>query len=441
MEHQLPFDIHAEKSLLSAMISSWEDKLMVSNILSSINSTYFYDSNNQFIFKAIWYLNSKSIEVDMITLSDQLKKFWVLDTIWWINYILEVIDFNSTAWNNYEQYIQILKDKYYLRTLKWIADIISTDVVKLKDPFEIIDTIQSKITWLVSTVWNTWTMHISQVLQTRYEELSELIENPDKLKDKVVYTWYLWLDNLLGWLHKWNLCLMAWRPWMWKTSIALNIANNVIKQDKCVVYFSMEMSESELVDRLISLYSWINWFKLRTWKINDKELLDINVAMDKLHKHKLLVDATPSLTPNLLKTKLNKINAETKIDLVIIDYLWLMKEPSEKNKVQEISEISRSLKLFAKEFNIPIIALSQLSRAVETRQDKRPIMSDLRDSWWLEQDADQIVFLYRDEVYDEFTQKPWILETVVRKNRHWSLWIIELWFDKVKQLITNKWKN
>ena len=434
---QLPQDISAEKWILSAMITSWDDKLLVSNIVTSINSWYFYDENNKMIYKALALLNSKSVTIDIITLKDQLEKFWVLETVWGIMWLTELASYEESSWHNYESYIKILKEKYYLRVLQSVSNSISDDIVRIKDPLEIIDWIQSQIVTLLWNVWSTWSMHISQVLQNRYEELSEMVENPELIKEKVIYTWYKGLDNMLWGLHRWNLCLIAARPAIWKSVTVLNIANNVIKDKKNVVLFSMEMSESELIDRMISLYSGINWFKLRTWKLSNEEMVTIQKAMDEMHKHNLIIDTTSMLTPNLLKSKLTKISATSKLDLVIVDYIGLMKEPSEKNKVNEIWEISRSLKLFAKEFNVPIIALSQLSRAVESRQDKRPVMSDLRDSWSLEQDADQIIFLYRDEVYDEFTEKKWIIELLIRKNRHWAIWKVDLNFDKSKQLITN----
>jgi replicative DNA helicase len=377
--------------------------------------------------------------IDLVTIKEQLDKFWVLERIWWMTYLAEITEITPFV-TNYKEYLNIIVEKYKLRILGRIWWEIWLLVDKDESPEFIIGKLEKWINELINTIgWkNSTVKRVHDLFLKRYNELAEMVENPLWIKKRTSYTWWIWLDNLLWWMHWGNLVIIAARPAMWKTATALNICDYNIRKWKNVAFFSLEMSERELSDRMISFYSDVNWFKLRTWEINRLDLDNIAEWIDEVSESNLYVDTDTWINIDSLRLKLINMNMSSKLDLVIVDYLQLMKEPWYKNnRVQEISEISRQLKLLAKEFDVPIIALSQLSRAVENRPDKRPIMSDLRDSWSIEQDADSIIFLYREEAYDEYTERKNIIDFVVRKNRHWAIGEVPLLFNKVKQKITN----
>ena len=227
--------------------------------------------------------------------------------------------------------------------------------------------------------------------------------------------------------------ILAARPSMWKTAFALNIAQNVWYAWKNVAIFSLEMSKEQLTDRMIAAAMEIDSWKLAKWELEDNEFAKIWEAMEKLSDANIYIDDTAGGNLVELKSKCRRLKMESGLDLVVIDYLQLMSNGNSLNRVQEISEISRWIKSLARELNVPIIALSQLSRTVEQRPDKRPIMSDLRESGSIEQDADIVMMLYREEYYDEFTEKKWITDILIRKNRNWPIWHIELMFNKNSQ--------
>lgn len=426
-------DLSAEQSLLWAMMI---DPKIIPEVMSEINSKYFFHTHNEYIYKAICVLSSSNINVDIITVKMQLEKLWKFEEIWGIMYLTELTDIVPTSWN-WDSYMNILKDKYYLRSIMNIGYKIQDDVTKDIDPMEILNMMQEEIKNTLSTVVKVWNKTLAELLYQRYEELAEILDQWPDYIDNSIKTWYKFLDALLGWLKWWNLFIIAARPWMWKTTLALNISDYCVKEKKRVAFFSLEMSEQEITDRIISLYSDVNAFRLRVWKITADDLNEIALAHERISDLKLEIDATPVLTPATLRSKLLRMTMHAPIDLIVVDYLQLMKEPWVQNRVQEVSEISRQLKLLAKEFDVPMIALSQLSRALETRPCKIPQMSDLRESGSIEQDADQIAFLYREEYYDEFSDKKWIVEIHLKKNRHWSIWKIDLYFDKSKQRMLN----
>lgn len=432
------YDITSEQSLLWSILI---DKDIIPDVLSKITSDYFYDDWSKYIFKSIAFLYSQSIDVDLITVKAQLDKFNILDSVWGITALMELTEIVPTS-TNYASYMKIVIENYRYRQLKNLSYIINDNVSKNLDPLEIVSELEK---WVREFMWiqsNDDIKQIWELLMNRYDELAEMIENP--LDNKSVQTWYPALDQMM-WGLKWgNLILLWWRPWSFKTWFWLNVANNNIQKGKRVIFFSLEMSEREIVDRFISIYTEVNSFMLRTWKVKEDDLDNIAEWIEWLHDKKLLVDASANMTPQLMKSRISRVTMTEPVDLIVVDYLWLMKEPSVKqNKTQEISEISRQLKLIAKEFNVPILALNQLSRAVETRADKHPIMSDLRDSWSLEQDADSVLMLYRDKYYDEFTTKPNSLEVWLVKNRHGATGNVELHVNLNKQLVSNmnsEWK-
>ncbi len=429
--------IEAERWLLWAMLADIE---IIPEVISTISSDYFYSNENKYIYKAIALLNHNNKPIDLIMLKDQLEKLKVLEQIWWLTYLMEINDLCFSI--NRKDYLDVVVEKYKLRLLwrmSWeIAQLVDRD----EKPEDILWAIEK---WVNNLLWeksNNSINKIHDLFLKRYDELAEIIENPLWYNRRSIYTWWNWLDNLLWWMHWWNLIIIAARPAMWKTATALNICDYNIRKWKSVAFFSLELSDIEISDRLISFYSNVNWFKLRTWEINTSDLNNIAEWIDEVSESNFYVDTDTSISMNKLRLKIMNMSIKWKLDLVVVDYLQLIKEPWFKgNKVQEVSEISRQLKLISKEFDVPVIALSQLSRAVENRPNKKPVMSDLRESWSIEQDADSIVFLYREEVYDEFTEKKNQIDFIVRKNRHWAIWEIPLYFNKIKQKIYNMDKN
>jgi replicative DNA helicase len=235
--------------------------------------------------------------------------------------------------------------------------------------------------------------------------------------------------------------VLAARPSMWKTAFALNIAQNIWFKWRSIAIFSLEMSKEQLTDRMIASAMWIDAWKLSKWELEDEEFAKIWEAMEKLWKANIYMDDSAWWNLVDLKSKARRLSIESWLDLIIIDYLQLMTSWNSFNRVQEVSEISRWIKSLARELNVPVLALSQLSRAVESRPDKRPVLSDLRESWSIEQDADIVMMLYREDYYDEFTEKKWIAEIFIRKNRNGPTWNMELTFNKKNQKFFEIEKN
>jgi len=270
-------------------------------------------------------------------------------------------------------------------------------------------------------------------LAGRYEDYYKIAENPEILKEKVTLSWYHKLDQISWGFKPGELIILAARPAMGKTSFVLNVAENVAtKQGKSVAIFSLEMGKEQIADRMISMASWIPMKQITSWDLQDDDFIKIWNAMEKLGSANIYIDDKWGATVQEIKSKLRKIKLEKwGLDLVIIDYLQLMTGSSRFawNRVQEISEISRWLKEMARELEVPVIALSQLSRAVESRPDKRPQLSDLRESWAIEQDADMVLMLYREEYYDPETDRKHIADLFVRKNRNWPTGEVPLYFE------------
>ncbi len=258
-----------------------------------------------------------------------------------------------------------------------------------------------------------------------------IVDNPDKVNEKKVFSWYKKLDEMLSWFKPWELIIIAARPSMWKTSFALNIVSNIaIKQNKSVAVFSLEMWAESIVDRIIAEVAQIPMSKITKWDLSNDDFSKMWDAIQILWDKKIYIDDKSAASVPLLKSKLRRLKIEKwQLNLVIVDYLQLMHwHIFQWNRVQEISEISRWLKELARELEVPIMALSQLSRAVEQRIDKKPQLSDLRESGAIEQDADSVIMLHREDYYDKDTDKKGSTDVCVRKNRNWEVGEIELYF-------------
>ena len=425
-----PYSLEAEQSVLWSLLIDKEWFITIWDILTHED---FYDESNAMVFEVMFNLYKANKPIDLITVKEKLDDKNLLDKIWGITYLTELTEIVPTTANIYE-YSQIVKNKSVLRRLirTW-NDIISYGYSEDKQLNELLEKAEKSLFSVTQTFIRNKLVHINEILSHRYEEFAEIHENPDLIKTHRLQTDFPSLDWKLGWLKGWDMVILAARPSMWKTAFALNLAQNIGYNGKNVAIFSLEMSKEQLTDRMIASAMGINSWKLAKWELEDDEFMKIWEAMEKLSNANIYIDDTAWGNLTALKSKCRRLKMESWLDLIIIDYLQLMSNGNTMNRVQEVSEISRWIKWLARELDVPIIALSQLSRQLESRPDKRPIMSDLRESGSIEQDADIIMMLYREEYYDEFTERKWVTDILIRKNRNWPIWNIELMFEKNNQ--------
>lgn len=390
----------------------------------------FYQKEHQSIYAAIKKTRSDRRTIDVVTIWDQLTKDWNLDVVWWIDYLYELSTFLLST-SGCTDYSKIVKDKSTLRKILKVSQNIIWEVYKQWDTIDIMEWIEKSIFDLTQNqTWNN-ILQIKDILSSRVEEYMAIVDNPEKVNESKVFSGYKWLDNMLAWFKPWELIILAARPSMWKTSFALNIVSNIaIKQNKSVAVFSLEMWAESIVDRIIAEVAQIPMSKITKWDLTNEDFSKMWDAIQILWDKSIYIDDKSAASVPLLKSKLRRLKVEKwRLDLVIIDYLQLMHGTSFPwNRVQEISEISRWLKELARELWVPIMALSQLSRAVEQRIDKKPQLSDLRESGAIEQDADSVIMLHREDYYDKDTDKKWSTDVCIRKNRNGEVWEIELYF-------------
>jgi len=425
-----PYSLEAEQSVLWSLLIDKDWFIIISDILTHED---FYDDSNSMIYEVMFNLYKQNKPIDLITVREKLDDKKLLEKIWGMSYLAELTEIVPTTSNIFE-YAQIVKNKSVLRRLirTW-NDIISYGYDEDKPLNELLEKSEKSLFSVTQTFIRNKLVHINEILTARYEEFAAIHEDPDLIKKHRLQTQFSSLDNKIWWLKWWDMVILAARPSMWKTAFALNLAQNIWFNHKNVAVFSLEMSKEQLTDRMIASAMWINSWKLAKWELEDEEFAKIWEAMEKLSNANIYIDDSAWWNLIDLKSKCRRLKMESGLDLIIIDYLQLMSNWNSLNRVQEVSEISRGIKALARELDVPIIALSQLSRSLESRPDKRPIMSDLRESGSIEQDADIIMMLYREEYYDEFTDRKWITDVIIRKNRNGPIWNIELMFEKNNQ--------
>jgi len=432
-----PHSLEAEQSVLWSLLI---DKDCFITIWDMLTPEDFYNDSNLQIFAVMSELYRLNKPIDLITVKEKLDDEKTLDKIGWIVYLSELTEIVPTTSNIFE-YAQIVKNKSILRRLLRAWNEILSFWYNENEPLpKLLEKAEKSIFEVTQTFIRNKLVHINEILTWRYEEFAEIHENPELVKQHRLQLGFSWLDEKLG-LKWWDMVILAARPSMWKTALALNVAQNVWFQWKNVAIFSLEMSKEQLTDRMIASAMEINSWKLAKWELKDSEFSKIWEAMEMLSWSNIYIDDTAWWNLWDLKSKCRRLQIESWVDLVVIDYLQLMTSWNTMNRVQEVSEISRWIKELARELNVPIIALSQLSRTLESRPDKRPIMSDLRESGSIEQDADIIMMIYREEYYDEFTDRKWITDILIRKNRNWPIWSTELMFQKNNQKFTQIEKN
>lgn len=420
-----PHDLDAENSVLAAILIDKDAMIKVSEILKPDS---FYSKANQVIFSAMLELYDKRMTIDVITLKDQLTKDKNIRTAGGVSTISQLSNLLSTA-ANVENYASMVKEKYVKRELIALSNEMgSLAFDESKEVNEILDTAEQQVMAISQTHARRDFFPIKQTLVESFDRLDELQKSGGELRG--LPTGFADLDRMLAGLQKSNLIILAARPGTGKTAFAVNIAQYAtIVAKKKVGIFSLEMSREELVDRLLVGQADIDAWKLKTGRLSQEDFLKISDAMGVLAETKLFIDDTPGLSIYEMRTKARRLMMEQNIDLLVVDYLQLAHGQNRENRVQEVGEISQGLKNIARELKIPVLALAQLSRAVEQRGEKAPQLSDLRESGSIEQDADVVMFLYRkdDDLRESVTLR-------IAKHRNGGLGDIELYFrgDRVK---------
>ena len=429
-KREMPAAIEIEKNLLSAMML--EEGKIIPKIANMITAEDFYREEHRIIFRTLLNIYNSGTPPDILLVEDELNRTNEIERVN-RRYLFSLVDLEfSTA--RATAYADAIKTKSILRRLinagLEIADEAGDESNDVED---VLESAEKKILSVTNTGNQTGFDRLSIVLQSSFERIQRMHNNPDEMAG--VTTGLIDLNKVTNGLQKSDLILLAARPSMGKTALALNIAVNAAMKRKVVALFSLEMSKPQLGNRLLSTASGVNSQYLNTGNFDDKLMQDLLHALDMLSPLKLFIDDTAGITLLELRSKVRRLKHEQGLDLIVIDYLQLMQggrsRLTEQNRQQEISEISRSLKALARELDVPILALSQLSRNVEMRADKKPQLSDLRESGSLEQDADIVMFLYRDEYYNrDDTDNQNIAELIIAKNRNGPTTSIRLHFNK-----------
>ncbi len=441
LSRQAPHSLEAEQSVLGSILI---DSRCVSEVVGIVRPEDFYLQTNRDIYETIYEMFSYSQVIDPVTVLDKMRERGVYEEQSSTKYLMQLMEITPTA-ANVKQYATIVHDKALLRRLSETAsDIVETVYGGMGSAQDMLEAAEKRIYALRRGNSNESLEHVGTILLKVFDRLSELAEAGSDISG--ISTGLRDLDKFISGLNKSDLMLLAARPGMGKTSLALNIALNVAKKypKKTVAFFSLEMSKQQLVTRLISNESFVDNKKLTTGQLSVDEWSKIGIAASALSQTDLRVDDNPSLTVAEMNAKCRRIDD---LALVVIDYLQLMTSAGSKgysgeNRQQVVSDISRSLKIMAKELNVPVLCLSQLSRANESRQDKRPMLSDLRESGAIEQDADEVLFIYREDYYNKDTEKQNIAECIVAKNRHGDTGTVELqWLPQFTTFADREWRH
>ena len=439
MNREIPHNIEAEQSVIGAMLLS---KSAIVEVIESLAPESFYLDKHGKLFTAIKKLYDNGIPVDFTTLTNELKDQGLLSAVGGVEYITEIMEQTPIA-SNVSYYINIVEEKSVLRRLIDSAtDIASLGYSNEYNLEETLDKAESKILKVVKDRKATDFKHMPEVLTNVQTNLEKLAANKGKISG--LSSGYIDIDKLTDGFHPGELIILAARPSVGKTALALNIAQNVaINDKKSVIIFTLEMLAEQVVPRMIASVGQIEAFKLKNGNLENKDWSRVTSAMATLADTNIYIADTTNITVGDIKAKSRRVKAQDpNLALIVIDYLTLISGMSRYSgqRQQEVSEISRALKALALELQIPILALAQLSRALEAREDKRPILSDLRESGQIEQDADIVAFLYRDDYHNKEVSTPdniSKIEVILRKNRNGSTGTAELLFKKNTQSFMN----
>ncbi len=426
-----PHSLDAERTVLGALLLDPEAIVKVSDLLVPED---FYDPVHRLIYKAVSDLFTGHEPIDFITVTSKLADERKIQEIGGSAFLAELASAVPTSSHIY-QYAQIVKTKAVHRRIIEAGQKISGLGFDIERPVaELLDEVEKTVFAISNTFLKEKFLHIRDVLSMRYEKFAELHEAKDDNLVKGVPTGFHALDFKLSGLQPSDLVILAARPSMGKTSLALNVAMNAaIRAHKTVGIFSLEMSKEQLVDRLFASMLGVDSWKLQRGKLDDSDFQNMGPIMDELNKANIFIDDSVASSLPELRAKTRRLQMEHGLDLLIIDYLQLMSTGNASyagNRVQEISEISRALKQIGRELHVPVLALSQLSRAVETRPGNIPQLSDLRDSGSIEQDADVVLMMYREDYYEEDSSRPGMTDIYIRKHRNGPTGRVEMMFKK-----------
>ncbi len=438
MARQAPQSLEAEQALLGSILI---DSRCVTDVIGLVRPEDFYLQQNREIYETIYAMFNFSQTIDPVTVLDKMRELgYHKDNS--RDYIMQLMQITPTA-ANAVRYANIVREKAMLRGLADAsADISNMVYSQVGTPAEILESAEKKIYALRKGERTDSLEHIGVTMHRVFDQLTELSQSDSVIPG--MSSGLRDLDKKINGLNKSDLVMLAARPAMGKTAFALNVALNVAKKyDKTVAVFSLEMSREQLAMRLLSNESFVELQKLVTGKLSEDEWTKLCMASAALSQTDLRVDDNPAITVAEMNAKCRRVE---NLGLVVIDYLQLMNGSGYgkggENRVTVVSEISRSLKIMAKELNVPVICLSQLSRGPESRTDKRPMLSDLRESGSIEQDADVVLFLYRDEYYNENTEEKGVAECIVSKNRHGEVGTVKLqWVPQYQTFADREWKH
>ncbi len=428
-----PQSLEAEKVTLGSILL---DKDAIIKVADFLKPEDFYFDQNNIIYQGMLDLFGRRMPVDLKILANYLEDHGKLDTIGGVSYLAELTLEVPTA-THILQYALIVKHKSTLRRLIASGDkIIGLGYDEVTELDALLEEAEKTLFSVSQAFVKDRFIHIKDVLNKTYEKISDL--HDPEMKDKFIGlpSGFRSLDNILAGLHSTDLVIIAARPAMGKTAFAMNIAQNIARRGRSVGIISLEMSKEQLVERMFCALLGVDSWKMRTGKLSDEDFSKIGAVMDDLNQTKIFIDDSSVNGIVELRTKARRLKAEHGLDLLIVDYLQMMsagiKSSYQMNRVQEISEITRALKNLARELHIPVIALSQLSRAVESRPSKIPQLADLRESGSIEQDADIVLMMYREDYYEEDSDRKGVTDIYIRKHRNGPTGHIELMFEREK---------
>lgn len=425
-----PHNLEAERSTLGSLLI---DKEAITKIADLLQADDFYHESHALIYQAIFDLYDKRTPIDLLTVTNKLEEAKKLEQVGGASYLASLANEVPTSTHVY-QYALIVKHRSTLRKLiRAGSDVTALGFDESTPIEELLEEAEKSLFGVSQTFLKDRFIHIKEVLNSTYDRVTELHDPEMRDKYRGIPTGFADLDRMLSGLQPADMIVLAARPSMGKTSFALNIAQNVAKKGYSVGIISLEMSKEQLVERMFCSLLEVDSWKLRTGKLTEDDFMRMGPIMDELHSMKIFIDDSVGNSISELRAKARRLQMEHGLHFLIIDYLQLMsagKPGFQSNRVQEISEISRSLKALARELRIPIVALSQLSRAVELRPSKIPQLSDLRESGAIEQDADVVMMMYREDYYEEDTDRQGVTDLYIRKHRNGPIGRIELAFKK-----------
>jgi replicative DNA helicase len=421
-----PQNLDAERSVLGSILI---DADSIVEILDVLKPEHFYESRNKHIYECCVYLFEKNKPIDVLTVTNYLKQKKLLSKVGGASYITELVSVVPSS-ANIEEYANIIRENAVRRKLITLGGRLSE--MGFDESLELdklMDVAEQKLFDITEDSIERDFVHIAKLLEETYERAEDLNTNPDKIRG--IPSGFSSIDNILGGFQNSDLIILAARPSVGKSALSLDFARHAAtKENRKVAFFALEMSNMQLMERLLSMQVGVGLWDLRMGKLSDDSFTRLADAMGVLSEASLYIDDTPGLNILEMRTKVRRLKAEHGVDMVIVDYLQLMEGRTKENRVQEVSEISRSLKGLARELDVPVIALSQLSRAVEQRTEKIPQLSDLRESGSIEQDADIVMFIHREELYNPDTERKGITDLVISKHRNGPTGKVEMFFVK-----------